>query len=477
MIDEHAEAAAKGTRHHAIDTQAAAAGTFVFDAEALASYSAAGACQLASTDDGQTYHAAWVPAGQSSYTSAPEDVPIQGEFRILYRDDAVVVVEKPAFLPTENTATIKDSVRQRIEQMLVQEQRSTEAAPEVTSSHTTTSGGGDSSGSSSSGSGSGGGGGGRRSSGGGSSGSSSSSTTTTTTSVATAAHPSGATPPPPPAQPTERLVFLPHRLDWETSGLLVLGLSAAAMRSLSSQFATRTIHKVYVADVIGRPPARSGRVDLPLSPDPERRPRQRIDRNPSSGKQSRTWWEVAAEAGGASGASGGASGASGGARPGDCADKEQQAGAMASRVRLTPESGRRHQLRMHCLALQCPIAGDGLYLQPTAAAAAAAAAQADGPPPAADAAAMEAASAAAATAAGQAPRLHLHAAELTFTHPTSGERMIFQSEAPFALEDATACAAAVSAASRCPVEARCPDVAKRCPESDPARLVVVDVSG
>ena len=72
---------------------------------------------LASSDGGET-----IPRRQAiretAYTNA-QDIPIQGEFKVLYRDKDIVVVDKPAFLPTENTATIKDSVRQRVEQMLV----------------------------------------------------------------------------------------------------------------------------------------------------------------------------------------------------------------------------------------------------------------------------------------------------------------------------------------------------------------------
>ena len=164
-------------------------------------------------------------------------------------------------------------------------------------------------------------------------------------------------------------LHLAHRLDWETSGLLVVALDAAAASSLSQQFAGRSVAKVYVADCVATPPAARGEVDLPLAADAERRPRQRVDTSPA-GKPAVTRWEVAA------------------ALPsGRC------------RVRLAPETGRRHQLRMHMLALGCPLVGDALYGE-----------------------------------AGSG-RMHLHAAELSFDHPSTGERVTFSSEPPFALAD------------------------------------------
>ena len=164
-------------------------------------------------------------------------------------------------------------------------------------------------------------------------------------------------------------LHLAHRLDWETSGLLVVALDAAAASSLSQQFAGRSVAKVYVADCVATPLAARGEVDLPLAADAERRPRQRVDTSPA-GKPAVTRWEVAA------------------ALPsGRC------------RVRLAPETGRRHQLRMHMLALGCPLVGDALYGE-----------------------------------AGSG-RMHLHAAELSFDHPTTGERVTFSSEPPFALAD------------------------------------------
>ena len=268
---------------------------------------------LHSTDGGCTYTCCC--AAGPSYTLEPELVPPQGTLRVVYHEPgAFVVVEKPAFLPSENTARIKDSVRARLESMSI-------------------------------------------------------------------------------AGDDHARVRLAHRLDWETSGLLVAALTPEAMRSLSEQFASRSMRKVYVADVLGRPPTRAGTVNLPLSPDPARLPRQRVDFG-RSGKAARTEWVVEEEA------------------------------ANACRVRLVPESGRRHQLRMHCLALGCAIAGDSLY---------------EGLANAVDGREVSDLSC-------RPSRLHLHAAEIGFAHPLTGEPLLFKSEPPFHLEHASRWGTAIAAA-------------------------------
>lgn len=167
-----------------------------------------------------------------------------------------------------------------------------------------------------------------------------------------------------------------HRLDMATSGLLLMARGPSAQRTLSLAFAERRVEKRYEAVVAGRlaPPDSPdgwGLIDLPLILDWPNRPRSKVD--PELGKPSQTRWRVLGEA---------ATGEGGGA---------------ATRLELNPLTGRSHQLRVHLLALGHPILGDDLY----------------GPPP------------------PQAGRLHLHASELVFVHPVSGDTLRFASPAPF----------------------------------------------
>ncbi len=123
--------------------------------------------------------------------------------------------------------------------------------------------------------------------------------------------------------------LLVHRLDRDTSGLIVFGLSPHAQRNLSSQFEKRTTKKTYVARVWGKLEPKSGTVDLPLIVDWPNRPRQMVDHE--NGKQAITDWRVL------------------------------RSGENATRVRLMPRTGRSHQLRVHMLGLGHPILGDPFY--------------------------------------------------------------------------------------------------------------------
>jgi len=163
--------------------------------------------------------------------------------------------------------------------------------------------------------------------------------------------------------PTARIV---HRLDWETSGLMVIALNAASHRALSIQFQERQTEKTYIAVVQGHLAESSGSVDAPLAADWNDKPRQIVT---PDGRPSLTHWR--------------------------CLGFECE----ASRVELKPITGRSHQLRVHMLHIGHPMLGDGLYAPPDVLAAA--------------------------------PRLLLHAAELGFTHPVSGERMLHCSTVPF----------------------------------------------
>ena len=164
-------------------------------------------------------------------------------------------------------------------------------------------------------------------------------------------------------------VFMVHRLDQDTSGLMVVARSREAHRHLQRQFLshTRAINKMYIALLDGVVDGR-GRISLPLRPDVDDRPRQMVDFE--HGKAALTDYEVLGHEGG------------------------------LTRVALTPHTGRTHQLRVHCAhaeGLGTPIVGDRLYGHRTE--------------------------------KGQ--RLCLHAAELAFQHPLTGERMSFSSVVPF----------------------------------------------
>lgn len=158
-----------------------------------------------------------------------------------------------------------------------------------------------------------------------------------------------------------------HRLDWETSGILLLGKDKETSSKLSQQFEKRLVHKVYEAVLAGRIKIDAGTIELPLWGNPENRPLQEV--NLQCGKPSVTDFKVIG-------------------RQGNC-----------SRVEFLPLTGRTHQLRVHAAdvrGLGIPILGDRLY----------------------------------GCSAG-ASRLHLHARELSFEHPQLGKRLQLQAQTPF----------------------------------------------
>ncbi len=158
-----------------------------------------------------------------------------------------------------------------------------------------------------------------------------------------------------------------HRLDMDTSGLLVLGLTKEVHRNLSIQFQDRKVSKRYVALLDGEIEEDGGTIELPFRLDIENRPYQIYD--PVHGKVGLTHWEKIGHESG------------------------------LTRVAFTPITGRTHQLRVHSaheLGLGTPIVGDPLYGTGT------------GP--------------------GQ---LKLHACYLSFSHPETGATLHFHSKAPF----------------------------------------------
>lgn len=124
-------------------------------------------------------------------------------------------------------------------------------------------------------------------------------------------------------------VLLVHRLDLDTSGVMVFARTKAAQAALGRQFEARTTRKVYVARLAGEMAERTGRVDLPLTVDWPNRPRQHV--NHETGRPAQTDWRVVKTGGG------------------------------ETRVRLMPVTGRSHQLRVHMAELGHPILGDPLY--------------------------------------------------------------------------------------------------------------------
>ncbi len=160
--------------------------------------------------------------------------------------------------------------------------------------------------------------------------------------------------------------LLVHRLDRDTSGVMIFAQTPHAQRHLGLQFEKRKTKKTYVARVWGQPAEDEGIVNLPLIVDWPNRPRQMVDHE--NGREAITHWKVLRREG------------------------------NEARVRLTPETGRSHQLRVHMLELGHPILGDPFY---------------------------------ATGEARKAERLMLHAESLRLRHPDGGKGVTFNVAAPF----------------------------------------------
>lgn len=131
-------------------------------------------------------------------------------------------------------------------------------------------------------------------------------------------------------------VLLVHRLDLDTSGVIVFAMTPHAQVHLGRQFEARKTQKRYIARIAGHPADPRGRVDLPLTVDWPNRPRQMVCHE--TGRSAQTDWKLLRHEG------------------------------PNSRVVLKPLSGRSHQLRVHMLAIGHPILGDPLYATGEAAA-------------------------------------------------------------------------------------------------------------
>lgn len=123
--------------------------------------------------------------------------------------------------------------------------------------------------------------------------------------------------------------LLVHRLDRDTSGVMVFALTPHAQRHLGLQFEKRQVRKIYLARVAGEMADLTGTIDLPLAADWPNRPLQKVDHE--SGRTAQTDWRVVRTANG------------------------------ETRVRLYPMTGRSHQLRVHMKEIGHPILGDPFY--------------------------------------------------------------------------------------------------------------------
>ena len=122
-----------------------------------------------------------------------------------------------------------------------------------------------------------------------------------------------------------------HRLDKDTSGVMVLARNAGSARKLGKAFVSRDIRKVYWAIMVGRPDREQGRINLPLAKNIGKG-RERVGVDEDAGKKAVTDFQVL-----------------------------DRAGNRLNWVALWPRTGRTHQLRAHCVAIGCPILGDGKY--------------------------------------------------------------------------------------------------------------------
>lgn len=163
---------------------------------------------------------------------------------------------------------------------------------------------------------------------------------------------------------------LVHRLDRDTSGLLLIARTPAVRAALRAQFKATEVGKGYLALVIGRPQAERARIDSPIGRDPQQRKRMAVL---PTGKRAVTDYRLL----------------------------EELAGYSLLEVR--PETGRTHQIRVHLAAIGHPVVGDRVY----------------GPR----------------RQRLELDRFFLHAAQLSFRHPVTGQEVTFSAPLPVELQD------------------------------------------
>ncbi|RYV02226.1 RNA pseudouridine synthase [Shewanella sp. OPT22] len=160
--------------------------------------------------------------------------------------------------------------------------------------------------------------------------------------------------------------ILVHRLDCDTSGVMVFARTKQAESNLKTQFQNKETEKEYIAEIEGKLTKKSGTIDLSLGKDEKRIPLQKPRKD---GRKAVTHYQIIEER------------------------------SDNSLIKLTPETGRTHQLRVHMLALGHPILGDDFYATDCI--------------------------------KHKRHRLSLHAQKLSFTHPNTQKKMTFFSKHPF----------------------------------------------
>lgn len=166
---------------------------------------------------------------------------------------------------------------------------------------------------------------------------------------------------------------LVHRLDKDTSGLLLIARTGQAAKRLAESFRDRETEKLYWAIVVGVPPKKEGTIDLPLAKRPGARDRELMQVDEENGQRALTnFCEI------------------------------DRAGRRAALLALWPRTGRTHQLRVHCAEMGCPILGDRKYGGEEALLAAVA----------------------------DSRRLHLHARRLSLPHPSGKGELTAEAELP-----------------------------------------------
>jgi 23S rRNA pseudouridine955/2504/2580 synthase len=166
---------------------------------------------------------------------------------------------------------------------------------------------------------------------------------------------------------------LVHRLDKDTSGLLLIARTGQAAKRLSESFRDRETEKLYWAVVVGVPPRPDGAIDLPLAKRPGARDIETMQVDHEEGQKALTHFKVL-----------------------------DRAANRAALLALWPRTGRTHQLRVHCAEIGCPILGDRKYGGEEALL----------------------------SAVADSRRLHLHARRITLPHPSGKGTLRLQAEPP-----------------------------------------------